>query len=372
MNLNNCIELYINKTENKLAFDFKMTDYAIITDNNYDKFMSEILSKSKHNVETLDLKNKSIFRFPKITLPRNKFDLLVSKHNIKVTRDLDNADYFVISSKYIASLFKPKSGKILMVSQFIEWIDKVLETDSKLISVDSANAFKLFINLNNIDHSTKIVINSTLFHTYIYRDTLANLGITYYSKKTVDKKMIQLLLSSNNLLIDIDVNNLTLNESPNISEEAYFNLERMLKSTDKPSMEIALETLANSNINYSLDKIALLFYTNYHSLKANCSNWNNVNVKSLKNRLKGFVPYNNLTSHYYYDKLIKQLYAENQLTEFAFNIIAKDYTYFLNKIIANSDSSFIINISNINLNEKYQEQIIKNKLKGTASNDNVI
>ena len=40
----------------------------------------------------IDLQDKKIYRFPKITLPRQKVDLLKEKHNVKVIRDIEKSD----------------------------------------------------------------------------------------------------------------------------------------------------------------------------------------------------------------------------------------------------------------------------------------
>ena len=55
--------------------------------------------------DTIDLQDKSIYRFPKLNLPRQKVDLLKDKFNLKVVRNKDKADYHVISHKFLGSLF---------------------------------------------------------------------------------------------------------------------------------------------------------------------------------------------------------------------------------------------------------------------------
>jgi len=50
------------------------------------------------------LKDKTIFRYSKLNLPRQKVDLLKDRENIKVTRKPENADIHIISYKFLGSL----------------------------------------------------------------------------------------------------------------------------------------------------------------------------------------------------------------------------------------------------------------------------
>ena len=51
-------------------------------------------------------KDLSFYRHKKITLPRDKFSLLKDKLNWSVTRDIENADYHVISDKLLSSIIQ--------------------------------------------------------------------------------------------------------------------------------------------------------------------------------------------------------------------------------------------------------------------------
>ena len=72
-----------------------------------------------------DLKNKSIFRCPKITLPRTKTDLLKEKYNISVKRSPVGVDYKVISNNIIGSISKHSWASVYKIEKFKSYIDKV-------------------------------------------------------------------------------------------------------------------------------------------------------------------------------------------------------------------------------------------------------
>ena len=56
--------------------------------------------------DNIDLQNKKIYRFPKLTLPRQKVDLLKEKYNCKVIRDHTKADISIVSLKLFDTLFE--------------------------------------------------------------------------------------------------------------------------------------------------------------------------------------------------------------------------------------------------------------------------
>ena len=56
------------------------------------------------NNDSIDLTDKKIYRYPKLTLPRNKVNLLKDKFNLKLVRDPDKADYHIVSNKFINTM----------------------------------------------------------------------------------------------------------------------------------------------------------------------------------------------------------------------------------------------------------------------------
>ena len=61
-----------------------------------------------NKVTKSDLVDKSIFRYPKIKLPRDKVDLLKQSCNLKVTRNSKSADYHVITADMMKKMSNTK------------------------------------------------------------------------------------------------------------------------------------------------------------------------------------------------------------------------------------------------------------------------
>ncbi len=150
---------------------------------------------------------------------------------------------------------------------------------------------------------------------------------------------------------------LTLEDSVVLSHEDYENITRMIKSNFKDDVTIALELLANCNIEKSMDIVALIFYNNHGILKDMSNNWNSVNVKALRKRLNSFIQYGPKNVRYY-DRLVKCLLAEKSLTEFAIKIISIDMLNYLTTSVGfNSESVFDIKLSDIRLKPEFQQRL---------------
>ena len=80
----------------------------------------------------------------------------------------------------------------------------------------------------------------------------------------------------------------------------------MINSLDDHNRTMALEVMANSNLDKSHTFLALLFFFYSETMK-DASNWNHVNIKTLRQRYNKYM----MGSHFYhatiYDHFIKKL-----------------------------------------------------------------
>ena len=136
----------------------------------------------------------------------------------------------------------------------------------------------------------------------------------------------------------------------------------MLKSGDNDAVSLAVEMLANCNIEECLDKVAYMWTMNYDFIRY-ANNWNTVNVKALRERLQDITPH---STNYYqiqvYEKLLAELVKEQSLTKWAWETIRQTVhkevveRYCFSK---GKESVFIINLEDIRLSEAYAQSIIK-------------
>ena len=318
------------------------------------------------DLKTIDLTDKKIFRYPKLSLPRNKVDNLKTKYNLSVTRSPEDADYKIISLEYVKSLVDRKWHDTVMLSKFKEYYE------STKSYWDQANIENFFNSINDIEEVAITVRNELGWgqrnlpqYDIVNKLTESDSSVEYFYVD--DEKHIEDIQNANDLILDVHLASLTLEDSVVLSHEDYENITRMIKSNSKDDITIALELLANCNIEKSMDIVALIFYNNHGILKDMSNNWNSVNVKALRKRLNNFIPYGQKNVHYY-DRLVKCLLAEKSLTEFAFKIISIDMLGHLTTSVGfNSESVFDVKLSDIRLKPEFQE-----RLKVNANGQNII
>ena len=84
------------------AFDFHNTgDHWLYSSDNWQPEIEDIEAMGFNNLNlksnnTLSVQDKTLFRYPKLDLPRQKVDLLKEKYNCKVIRDPDKADIHIV------------------------------------------------------------------------------------------------------------------------------------------------------------------------------------------------------------------------------------------------------------------------------------
>ena len=93
-------------------------------------------------LDKVDLQDKSIYRFPKLNLPRAKFDLLKEKFSCKLIRNKDNADAAIVSSKYINKLVSTNWYMSVDSSQLFKFLTQLKQADLLAqCAVDKFNNF---------------------------------------------------------------------------------------------------------------------------------------------------------------------------------------------------------------------------------------
>lgn len=303
------------------------------------------------------IKDKSFYRYPKLTLPRMKVDLLKEKANITITRNKDTADYKIISERYLNSLSDYTWSKLYTTESILE----ELNNNSNNFTNDCINEFKSLLNAYPDDYWD---IKQGWHYSNVYRLT-DNLQCAYHNYKYIkasDVSTFNEILNSNNLLLDTQLNSIIYEDMHVLTKEEYLNARNMIKSDDKENTALALELLSNCNLNESFDYVALLFYF-YHDHLKEARNWNSINVKTLRNTMSDFVANSNASYGYYYNNFLQKLIHHDKLTEFAFKEVAR---YAFHNVVKRSlglsdESVFTVNLDAIKINPKYKDKIKSNQ-----------
>jgi len=294
-------------------------------------------------ITSTDLKNATaLYRFPRLSLSRDKVKILQEKFDLKLKRDFHDADYGIVSEKYFDGLFCTK------------WLSKgdpadVLSWAQVYKDVFEDDLYDEIVNdLNKIPADAHVVIESEWFSTY-YHDTATNIGrfekmaeglkrltqgskYHYYIESLDQWNNIQDNLSK--LVWDTNMNDLATEDSEVITEDMYIQLKTMLGwekteegcgwqgTRDKENMNLALAMIANCNIKESHTYLALLFAFLSDSMK-DASIWNSVNFKSVRKKFQKYIDMNGWNWCHVYNYMLEELIKDDALTEVAWKEIAQ-------------------------------------------------
>lgn len=307
-----------------------------------------------------NLQDASFYRTPKLALPQAKVQLLKDKYNIKVVRDKEKADYIVTSDKYYESLTKYDwysfySGSDIKeiylpkikgyVSEFIynkicHFVDHVIKEDG-FICIDSRVPFGF---------------NQTISGAFEAGQSLKYKGRNFWLVTNYEA-LTYLTNNPDKLVKDSNLINYCNEDSVVLTPEECKSISQMVKSGDRDSIALALEMMANCNIEKSFDKLALIFAF-YKDKLGNAKNWNSVNVKSLRKQLVN-IPYVEGNNGYGFNLLVKVLHAKGCLTSFAVGAISNKMCKTILRLagLTSSESVFDIKPKDLKLKSEYAEDL---------------
>jgi len=308
------------------------------------------------SIDTME--DQSFYRTSGITLPQNKVALLKSKYNVSIKRNLDKADYMITSNKYWNSLFHKT------------WDDYYSFEDTKLFLSKRKDVYEDYSIIENFFDSieednedlSSVFISLTLKADYYTRQSLSddirslsgsskmNAICPYYLK---DKDSAYSIYNYGKIVSDEYMLSRCNEDSIIISPEDLKNISVMIKSDDLDNAALALEMMANCNIEKSYDKIALIFAF-YPDYMKRLNNWNSVNVKSMRIVFKN-IPEVSFHYTYGFESLLKNLHRNNALTKFAEKVIIKKlYDTTLSRVgLTRENSIFDFNISDLKLKKDF-------------------
>ena len=307
-----------------------------------------------------------LFRYPKLSLPRNKLDIIKEKFNCRVSRDINKSDICIISNKFIESQIKCRYVPTLNFSQLFK-LFKILKENNYLTLCGLEKVRSI---INDFPRDAMFTCPSR-YYSYntatgaqsIVQKYLGSLENDRYCH-SIDKAKINTILpilDDNHLaILDSDVCNIIDEDLTVLEIDDFNNIELMVKSNSIDDRSMALEMIANCNIDKSYSLVSYIYFWYYEYLK-NSKNWNTVNVKTLRNRMKDFdgAHHNyNISSFNTYLKLLK---SKGKLTTFCVNkTIQKLHNTCLSSYIGDKSQIFKVDINSIFLKEEYKNSILQN------------
>lgn len=314
--------------------------------------------------KTISVNGKSIYRFPNLSLPRQKVDLLKEKENIKVVRDPNKADIHVISYKFLRDIFTFKWESAVPFVDFFNIIK--LGVEEGLFSQECIDDLKLMIN--NADKDSYVSLKKIYYYNsnvQQWDDKFNDIIDKYkndYSKVIVieekNKKAYKdFINSSAEIVYDTDILDIIDSELAVLEDDQYDNIMAMITSSDIDNRTLGVEMLANCNIEKSFNIVSDLYWWYYDFIK-NTNNWNSVNVKSLRNRMKSYEGGHNTANIYSFNAYLNQLAKDGKLTRFAVDKTReKLYKTLISTICGNTSQVFKVDLENLYIADELENMI---------------
>lgn len=329
------------------------------------------------NNDSIDLTDKKIYRYPKLTLPRNKVNLLKDKFNLKLVRDPDKADYHIVSNKFINTMVSFSWNKHYTFADIFSFF-KQLKEDGVLSQSGITKAQDI---INHADRDGAF----TFVNTYGYyddpkgrntynaynkaKDQLSKRGdkdtfkgyrkAIYIAACDQDKidDYTKVTTNTHKLVWDTDILDIIDEDLAVIDNSQYDTIEQMIMSNDRESRTLAVEMLANCNINKSFDVVSGLYYWNYDWFK-DSNYWNSVNVKSLREQMKEYEGSSSESNIYSYNTYLQKLSEQGKLTKFAVDRTRDRLAKKVMSSYVNGKNAFTLNKDELVLNSELTSQII--------------
>ena len=332
------------------SFKVRQLGHHIESGDNSGRYSNRVnnaeIKKIMSGIETItsdDLKNaNSLYRFPRLSLSRDKVKILQEKFDLKLKRDFHQADYGIVSEKYFDGLFCTRWLAETDPADVLSWAGVYKDQFEDDLYDEIVNM------LSKIPADAHIVYECEWFSTYYYdgvnnldryskmcesiRSVGGNSKYHYYIESLNQWNDIQVNMSK--LVWDTNMNELATEDSEVLNEEMYIQLKTMLGwektesgcgwegTRDKENMNLALAMIANCNIKESHTYLALLFAFMSDSMK-DSSVWNTVNFKSVRKKFDRYIQLSGWNWCHSYNYLIEQLIKDDALTEVAWKEVAQ-------------------------------------------------
>jgi len=365
----------------KDAFNFSTKgDYWLLSTNNYQVKKEHFKALGFNNLNlksnsNLSVQDKTLFRYPKLDLPRQKVDLLKEKYNCKVIRDSSKADIHIISLKFIESLitqewrssitfndtfkilkFMKESGFLSQsglekVKSMIADIPRDAMISFNLRYIPHSGYNNIWIKMDAIRNKVSDFIENNKFRTESRDFILESANVSNFNK---------LLQTKAQIVIDTEVCDIIDKDLAVLDVSEYDSIQSMIRSSDIENRSLALEMISNCNISKSYDVVSGLFYWNYDWLKST-NNWNTINVKAFRKRMKPYAGSYGTSIISAFNNYLNLLERDNMLTQYAVDKTKKLlYDTLLNTLIGKSADVFSISLDDLKIKDRLKDKILPN------------
>lgn len=360
----------------KDAFEWNHLDgMHVFSSNNWEVRMEDLTKLGVANLkETVDLQDKKIYRYPKLDLPRQKVDLLKEKFNCKVIRNASKADISIVSMKFFdklvsrewkSSITYVECYRILAELKNMDLLaSSALDVLRDFMSNTDVNyrvSFSYGSNWNEAQTAQTDKVKQVLDQLFAQNNESADHGHDWILPVENYELFDKITNSSTELIADTSICAIIDEDLAVLESEKFDEVEKMVTSSDIDNRSLALEMLANSNIEKSFDVVSGIYFWHYDWLKAT-TNWNTVNVKAFRKRMKAYEGNHNTQGIYSFNKYLNLLAKDRKLTKFAVDSTReKLHTTFLASLVGPSADVFKVDLDSLYINEELTNKIISDE-----------
>ena len=315
----------------------------------------------------------TMYRFPNLTLSRDKLSSLQEDCNFKVIRNRDKADIWVISDKTLLDItsmtYKDGYKPITILTVLNKYATKFQNNENTVYIND------IILTIQQIDEDAIIIQEQNWYHD---EDEASNDYVTFVkmSKElenlkgaSINKGYIhyindynvyqELGSNSDKIVMDSHINKLCVQDSVAFNKDDFERLNQLLKSRDDENINIALSLMANCNVEESKTVLSLIFAYYSENMKG-AKVWNHINFKYLRKMYERYINMSLSNWGTSYDHLIKSMCEDKCLNMWSSRYIAN--SMFVNVLQNNcgaftSESVFVINIESLQLKDEYKDKI---------------
>lgn len=335
------------------------------------------------NISSTDIQDKIFYRFPDLSLPRQKVDLLKEKYNIKITRKEEDADYKIVSNKFLEKIISFEwYGAYINKTNIYEFMKELKELD--LLSNSAINSFRMLLEDSPSDTMFHVKFNRHHWHNrnklskadqklsedfgtevekYFDKYCADNGRAMIVGKETAkarqnDVKLYKSFIDSNNIILDESMISIIDEGLAILENNQYDDIEKMITCSNIEDRTIALEMLANCNVKKSFDVVSGLYWWHYDWMK-NTNNWNSVNVKSFRAQMKKYESGHSDDHIWAFNSYLKLLAEDKKMSKFAVDKTReKLHTTLLSSLVGPSSEVFKVELDNLILSDKFKTKII--------------
>jgi len=318
-----------------------------------------------------DFQDKKVYRYPKLDLPRQKVDLLKDKYKCKVIRDPNKADIHIVSMRFFDKLIlREWNSSISFIENyniFKHLKDLDLLSESALIVLRDfmtqadRNSVVLFKNNKNWNASAAVEKYHDIIQNYLDTNLRDRPNHDFVLTPENFANYARLTNINSTLILDTNVCNLIDEDLAVLESDKLAEVEKMIMSSDIENRSLALEMLANCNIDKSFDVVSGIYYWNFDWMK-NTTNWNTVNVKAFRKRMRKYEGNHTSQTIYSFNNYLNLLAADRKLTKFAVDTTReKLHSTFLNSSVGPEAQVFKVDLDSLYINEELTNKMIVNE-----------